>query len=154
MKFKATTTLFILTIIATGLLAGFFYAWSFTIMHSLDLIAEDDATKSMVSINANIRNGWFAAIFFGAPALVLLSLITSMAVTSKRVSFWVFLALNLAIFTLVITFTIHLPLNEQLANGVEWGSYSAPWVQWNHARTATSMLAFVSMLCALHSLRN
>ncbi|MEB8433853.1 DUF1772 domain-containing protein [Cocleimonas sp. KMM 6892] len=143
--------LFLATLLA-GLLAGFFYTWSFTIMQSLDLIDDSNAATAMISINANIRNGWFGVIFFGTPLSILFSLILILGARNKRLLLWVSLALAFAISTLVITFSKHLPLNDELANSSNWASYVGPWVLWNHARMVTSFLAFASMLCALVSL--
>lgn len=142
--------LFLTTVLA-GLLSGFFYTWSFTVMQSLDLVDENIASVAMNSINANIRNSWFAVIFFGTPVATILSVITVVRSKQKEVYPWVSLASVFAIATLVITFSIHIPLNAELANGQEWSSYVGPWVQWNHARMVTSLLAFVLMACAMVS---
>ena len=142
--------LFLTTVLA-GLLAGFFYTWSFTIMQSLDMVDEKIASAAMNSINANIRNGWFASIFFGSPIATILSVVAVIKSKKKEVYLWVSLAAVFAIATFIITFSIHLPLNAELANGLEWSSYVGRWVQWNHARMVTSLLAFVFMLCAMIS---
>lgn len=142
---KKQRTFLLLTTVLAGLLAGFFYTWSFTIMQSLDLIDESTASVAMNSINANIRNGWFAVIFFGTPVTTILSLLMIIRLKQKEMYPWVLLAAVFAVATFVITFTIHLPLNAELTNGQEWSSYVGPWVQWNHARTATSLLSFISM---------
>lgn len=139
----------LITTLLVGLLAGFFYTWSFTIMQSLNLISDGNASNAMVSINANIRNGWFAAIFFGAPISIFISLIISLITKRKIVTLWLSIALIFSVATLIITFTKHLPLNAELANGANWSSYFNSWVQWNHVRMATSLLAFISMLFAL-----
>ncbi len=149
MHSKFQLIMLVLNTILAGLLAGFFYTWSFTIMQSLGLTGESSASVAMISINANIRDGWFAALFFGAPLTILLSLVIMAGAKGKGIVLWLFLALGFAISTLVITFTIHLPLNDELAAGVSWSSYVGPWVQWNHVRLVTSLLAFISMLCAL-----
>lgn len=141
--------LLLLATILAGLLAGFFYTWSFTIMQSLNLISESNASTAMISINANIRNGWFAAIFFGAPISIFLTFIISLSTKRKIVSLWLTFALVFSIATFIITFIKHLPLNTELANGGNWSSYVNSWVQWNHARMVTSLLAFISMLCTL-----
>lgn len=140
--------LFFTTLLA-GLLAGFFYTWSFTIMQSLNLISDGNASNAMVSINANIRNGWFAAIFFGAPISIFISFIVSLITKRKIVTLWLSISLIFSVATLIITFTKHLPLNAELANGANWSSYFNSWIQWNHVRMITSLLAFISMLCVL-----
>lgn len=142
--------LFITTVLA-GLLAGFFYTWSFTVMQSLDLIDVEMAAAAMNSINANIRNGWFAIIFFGIPITAVLSFFMIVKSKQKYSYIWVSLAVVFAIATLVITFTVHLPLNAELASGKAWSSYFGSWVQWNHARMVASLLAFISMVLVMDS---
>ena len=150
MNRRTVTILIVLATISTGLIAGFFYTWSFTIMQSLNLTDENTASSAMNSINANIRNGWFAAIFFGAPVLTAISLIVTL-LKNRNKSLWVFTAFVFAVCTLVITFTQHIPLNNGLANGLAWSQYYPEWVAWNHARMCTSLLAFLSMLLGLVS---
>jgi len=150
MERRFVTALLMLTTISAGLLAGFFYTWSFTIMQSLNLTDESIASSAMNSINANIRSGWFAAIFFGAPALILISLIVTMR-KNRKPPLWILSAFVFAVCTLAITFTQHIPLNDELANGLAWNQYYPEWVTWNHARMCTSLLAFLSMLLGLVS---
>lgn len=149
MNFRLQFLLLLLSAILAGLLAGFFYTWSFTIMQSLNLISESNAATAMISINANIRNGWFGVIFFGTPISIFASLIMMLGAKNKRVYRWTSLALVFAIMTLVITVTKHLPLNDELANGSDWPSYFGSWVQWNHVRMTSSLMAFISILFAL-----
>ena len=145
---KSETTLLLVATTLAGLLAGFFYTWSFTIMQSLDLIDGSAASSAMQSINTNIRSGWFAATFFGTPVLIMASLIYTLLNNKRRV-LWAGLALLFAIGTLAITFTQHIPLNNALADGLAWAEYSPQWVTWNHARMITSLLAFLSMIACL-----
>lgn len=151
---------FTITLLATiliGLNAGFFYTWSFTIMQSLDLIDPQHAISAMQSINANIRNVWFATIFFGVVAVQILSLV--IAIIRRKTSSAVFI--GLALITVVscisITFQMHVPWNNALgeisptdanAAGI-WTEYSAKWTQWNHWRTLSSGMSFMMMLVAL-----
>lgn len=150
MNHRVITGLLVLTAISAGLIAGFFYTWSFTIMQSLNVTDDAVAASAMISINANIRSGWFAAIFFGAPVLIAVSLAVKLLNNRKR-SFWILCAFVFAISTLTITFTQHLPLNSELANGLAWSQYYPEWVTWNHARMLTSLLAFLCMLLGLMS---
>ncbi|MGB1012238.1 MAG: DUF1772 domain-containing protein [Thiolinea sp.] len=147
MERKIVIALLVLTSVAAGLNAGFFYTWSFTIMQSLNLAGEVTATESMNAINANIRNAWFGAIFFGAPALIAISLVAAW-LKFRNALWWVLPAFIFAVLTLVITFSQHIPLNNELAGGLMWSQYYPDWVTWNHARMCTSVLSFVFMLLA------
>jgi len=145
---RTITLLLVLATVLAGLIAGFFYTWSFTVIQSLNLTDASTASSAMNSINSNIRTAWFAAIFFGAPALITLSLIVKL-IHNKQNMFWVLSAFVFAICTLIITFTQHIPLNNELANGLEWSQYYPEWISWNHERMCTSVLAFISMLLSI-----
>lgn len=137
-----------------GLNAGFFYTWSFTITGSLDLIDPEHALAAMRSINANIRSGWFALIFFGSPLALLLCTIAAFASRGARQALPWLAALALMIATVVITSRLHVPMNNALAAagnadaGALWRDYSSRWTQWNHLRSATSGLAFALAIIA------
>jgi len=139
-----------LATLLTGLIAGFFYTWSFTIMQSLNLVDNQNASVAMISINANIRTGWFAAIFFGAPVTILLATVLLHRI-KNRAYIWALIAFIFAVSTLVITFSQHIPLNDRLADGLDWVAYYTSWVGWNHVRMTTSVLAFLMMLGAVLS---
>ncbi|MHA2938280.1 anthrone oxygenase family protein [Vibrio sp. RC27] len=150
MESKSFSIILVISTMLTGLLAGFFYTWSFTIMQSLDLAGPISASRAMVSINAHIRDGWFGTIFFGAPISVIISLVVLLRTNQNGVK-WAFIAMFFAMCSLAVTFTQHLPLNEQLANGLRWSEYFEVWTQWNHVRMTTSTLAFICMLFVLIS---
>lgn len=154
----AGTTAIILCTMSTvliGLNAGFFYTWSFTIMQSLGQIDAHHAISAMQTINANIRTGWFATIFFGAPLTLLVAGVMMLTV-NRPAAACALLALVFATSTFVITFLLHVPMNNELAT-VEsataaesvWSAYSDRWTNWNHVRTLTSGLAFVVSLIGL-----
>ena len=152
MNTKLNTFILIITTMLTGLLAGFFYTWSFTIMQSLDIAGPVSASRAMVSINAHLQTGWFGAVFFGTPVAVLISL-TLLLGSNRKGVMWLLVALFFSLCTLAITFTQHLPLNSQLANGLSWSEYYVAWTSWNHVRMLTSLFAFLCML-GLLSLKN
>ena len=131
--------------VLTGLNAGFFYTWSFTITGSLDLIEPHHAISAMQSINANIRSGWFAAIFFGSPLALLVTAIAVFRSRGAVAALWWFCALLAMGITLVLTTQVHVPMNNALATAPDsaWIEYSTRWTQWNHLRTAASTLALL-----------
>ena len=141
-------SLYAISIVLIGLNAGFFYTWSFTIMQSLGQIDAQHAIQAMQSINANIRTGWFAAIFFGAPFSLFVTGVLMLR-SNRSAAVCALLAFVLAATTVIITFSLHVLMNNELAT-VEssaaaqsvWSDYSERWTNWNHARTITSILAF------------
>ncbi len=158
MSSKGLFSLACFTTLLTGLNAGFFYTWSFTITGSLDLIDPASAIDAMRSINANIRSGWFALIFFGAPLALLITTVFAFSQRRNIVS-WL-AALLLMATTVTVTTRLHVPMNNALAAAdtgdlaAIWSDYSTRWTLWNHLRTLTSTLAFlIAVIATARSLR-
>ncbi|MBX2839302.1 MAG: DUF1772 domain-containing protein [Gammaproteobacteria bacterium] len=148
MNLRPTFLICLLATVLCALNAGFFYTWSFTIMQSLDLIEDNHAIVAMNAINANIRNGWFAAIFFGSPVLVAVCSITLLFQKRFLKFSYTVLALLCLLANLYITMTVHLPLNADLADGkiILWSEYSNEWTSKNHWRTIVTVVALVLMM--------
>ena len=58
----------LLASLATGLIAGFFYAYDCSVMLGLERLDAAGFVRAMQAINATVRNEYFAASFFGALA--------------------------------------------------------------------------------------
>lgn len=70
-RIKSSLALLLLgaTLLLAGAIAGFFYAYSVSVMRGLDAATPQQAIGAMQGINATIRNAWFAPAFFGTPIL-------------------------------------------------------------------------------------
>lgn len=149
-----------LAVVLISLNAGFFYTWSFTITQSLDLIDASSAVKAMQSVNANIRTAWFGVIFFGAPILLLLTIFLLYFKHLSKPVLPFSIAFIAAAATVIITMTVHVPMNNELANAsttsaaspMVWADYSSTWTQWNHLRTTTSIMSLISALVGILSI--
>jgi uncharacterized membrane protein len=144
----------LLALLASALIAGFFYTYSFSVMPGLAATDPRAAMQAMQGINATIRTPIFAFAFFGSFGFV--------AVAGLLARHWTVLAplvtggLLYAAGGLVLTFALHVPMNEALAlvpptasDAVEvWTSYAERWTAWNHVRTAASILAFACVALA------
>lgn len=145
--------------IATGLVAGLFYAFACSVM--LALRGADDRTfvDVMQRINVAIRNGWFALAFVGA----LLSTVVAVVVHARQgrtaVLIPVVAALAFYLLTLGVTFAANIPLNNRLeaagppdaladARAVRT-SFERPWVRWNVVRAVSATAAFGCLCWAL-----
>ncbi|EFG2885686.1 hypothetical protein BO068_004877, partial [Escherichia coli] len=62
-----------LALILCGAIAGFFYAYSSSVMRGLDATDPRAAIAAMQGINATVRNAFFAPAFFGTPVACLIS---------------------------------------------------------------------------------
>jgi uncharacterized membrane protein len=147
--------LLLLGLLASALIAGFFYAYSVSVMPGLAAGDPLVATHAMRGINAVIRTPVFAFSFFGALAFPF----TAALVARRRAVVVLALAGGLVygIGGLVVTFAVNVPLNEALAaaaptaaNAAElWHRYATPWTVWNHVRTLASIIAFALLTAAL-----
>jgi uncharacterized membrane protein len=143
----------------SGLSAGLFYTYFFSVMPGLG--AADDRTfvTAMQWINVKILNGWFAVAFGGAPVLTVLAAVLLLTGDEPGPATWTLVAVVLAVATVVVTFAANVPLNTMLMAAGEPDRvadlaqlrrrFEAPWVRWNTVRTATSVGAFACLVCAL-----
>jgi uncharacterized membrane protein len=148
-----------LATLATGLVAGVFYAYAVSV--NLGLAAQPDASyvATMQAINARIQNPLFFASFFGA----VLFLLATLAVHFPRPRSGRFLLVALACALYIggcflLTVFVNVPLNEELARVAEGASsdelagaraaYEGPWNFWNGVRTVFSSMAFLALIGA------
>ena len=149
------TLILALPTLTSGLSAGRFYTYFFSVMPGLG--ATDDRTfvTAMQSINVKILNGWFALVFVGAPLLA----VVSVFLVSGTARIWAIAAAILWVLTLIITMAANVPLNNALAAagapdgiadlGQVRQQFEAAWVRWNTLRTVTAVAAFGTMVAAL-----
>ena len=108
-----------------------------------------DAATAARQINRAILNGWFAIGFGGSAALAAIAAVLHLGDPSLP---WIIAALVLYVSTLVVTFSVNVPLNNALdASGGPAGSrdaaavraaFESRWVRWNTVRTLLSWNIF------------
>ncbi|PLP60699.1 hypothetical protein CYK37_03875 [Mesorhizobium loti] len=149
-----------ITLVLAGAIAGFFYAYTSSVMRGLDAVSPAHAIVVMQGINATVRNVVFAPAFFGTPVAAVLAG-TALLGAGRR-------GAGLAMFAAVVTyllgaflptFVINVPMNEALAivtvpgDATEaatlWRDYSSDWTWWNTLRTGFSLLCLVQVGLAL-----
>jgi uncharacterized membrane protein len=153
-----TLTLCLATM-ATGLVAGVFYAYAISV--NLGLAVQPDASyvATMQAINERIQNPMFFASFFGA-VLFLLATLAAHVARPRSGRFWL-VALACALYIggcFLLTIFVNVPMNEELARVAEGASpeelsgaravYEDPWNFWNGVRTVFSSMAFLSLIGA------
>ncbi len=143
-----------LTLILTGAIAGFFYAYTSSVMRGLDAIPAAHAIVAMQGINATVRNWMFAPAFFGAPVA---AIVTGALLGWRHHRTAALLMLLAAMIylagALLPTLLVNVPMNEALATVTVpadpqtadrlWRAYSGPWTWWNTLRT---LFSFASVL--------
>ncbi len=137
------------SLILSGAIFGFFYAWVCSTMWGLDAADPKIAIAAMQAMNASVRNAVFAPAFFGTPVVLLLTAVLAFKLGRRDVS-WPFALAGLIYFAggLLLTMLVNVPMNEALAlleipadPGAAariWEDYSPDWQLWNQSRTLVS----------------
>ncbi|MDI6100294.1 DUF1772 domain-containing protein [Actinoplanes sp. NEAU-A12] len=142
-----------------GLIAGFFYAYACSVMIGLTEVDDRTFITTMQWINATVRNGWFAASFFGALPLTALTVVLHLRRGARAVLPWAIAALFSYASAFAVTLGISVPLNETLAAAgpadaitdpaAVRAAYEDVWVNWNIVRTIASTVALACLARAL-----
>ncbi len=158
MELMRTASL-LLAALTTGLMAGLFFAYTFSVMPGLARADDRTFVDAMQRINVAIINGWFLTCFLGAIGFTVLAAALQLGSDRRGVLLWVVAAAVLYAAVLVITGRINVPLNNQLAAAGELeqitdlaavrAAFEATWVRWNAIRTAANVAAFGCLLWAL-----
>ncbi|MGX7674248.1 anthrone oxygenase family protein [Plantactinospora sp. DSM 117369] len=146
-------------VVAMGLIAGFFYAYACSVMIGLARVDDHTFISTMQWINATVRNGWFAASFFGALPLTAIAAILHLRRDGRPVLPWIVAAFLLYVVAFAITMGISVPLNEELAAAGDpsaigdpaavRAAYEGSWVNWNIARAVAATAALGCLVRAL-----
>lgn len=142
-----------LSLVLLGLMAGFFYAYSVSVMPGFDQIAASEAIRAMQAINVEIHNPVFFVTFFLTPVVCLIAAAALWSGRRKRAA--LILAIAAIVYVLgamVPTALVNVPLNRALAAvdtgaavdaAAIWADFLARWDWWNVFRTVGSTLALV-----------
>lgn len=139
----------LLALILFGAIAGFFYAYSVSVMRGLDAAGPVAAVAAMQGINATVRNAAFAPAFFGAPLAAILAALAAFAAAAPRVGLALAAAALLYLGGAMLpTLLVNVAMNDALAAAgtpgdavaavALWSGYAPRWTAWNTARMAVS----------------
>jgi uncharacterized membrane protein len=146
-----------LRLLAAAWSAGFFWAWSFTVMPGFAAAPPEAAIAAMRAVNASIAGPGLAFVFFGPAVFAALSAALAFAAGSSAAAWTGLAAATLhGAGVLGVTFAANIPLNTALAaapfapdTAAEvWRRFAEPWTAWNHLRTAAASLAFLALAAA------
>lgn len=145
--------------LATGLMAGLFYAYACSVMPGLSRSDDRTFITAMQRINVAIINGWFLACFLGALVLTALAAALHVGAGLRPALWWILAGLALYVLVLVVTGAINVPLNNAIAAAGEVGriddpaavraQFEATWIRWNTVRAVLSTASFGCLLWAL-----
>ncbi|GAA5048254.1 anthrone oxygenase family protein [Nocardia callitridis] len=141
--------------LATGLIAGVFYAYAISVMPALGRADDRTLVEVMQKINVAIMNPWFLTGFVGTVAFGVLAALTHLDRAHRGVLVWIVAALVLNVLAFLVTSALNVPLNDQLAAAGaaarigELASvradFESAWVRWNMVRAVLHALAFVAL---------
>jgi uncharacterized membrane protein len=153
--------LFVLTLvtaIACGLVAGFFFAFSACVMKALARLPAPQGVAAMQSINIVVINPFVMTALFGT-ALACAVLVVA-AVVEWGEPYALYLLVGGSVYlagVVLLTFVYHVPRNEALATvdpdspdaARHWSRYVRGWTAWNHVRTIAPLAAATLLTIAL-----
>ncbi|MFE7746277.1 DUF1772 domain-containing protein [Nocardia sp. NPDC057455] len=149
----------VLATLATGLIAGLFYAYANSVMPALARTDDRAMIDVMQKINVVIINPWFMIAFLGTVGFTVLAAALHLGREHRSTLIWIVLALVLNVIAFGVTSGLNVPLNDQLAAAGDPGSitdlaavradFEAAWVRWNIARGVFHTLAFLALCGAL-----
>jgi uncharacterized membrane protein len=152
------TALLWFSIVACGLLAGLYFAFSAFVMTAFARIDVAAGVAAMNSINRLIRRSWFVPLFVGS-SLSSLALAVIGALHWSEGGACAALAGGVIYFVgmFVVTMICNVPRNNALdasdpatAEGrALWARYIKEWTAWNHVRTLASTAALILFVVAL-----
>ena len=144
--------------LGSGLVAGFFFAFSAVTMKALGRIPAEQGIAAMQSINVVVLNPWFFTAFFGTGAACLALAVVSLLNWDAPGATWLLAASVLYLVgVILVTTAFNVPLNNALAavhaasdeGAREWTRYLSVWTAWNHVRTITPLLSAALFIIAL-----
>jgi uncharacterized membrane protein len=155
---KAVAVLLAASTVAVGLMSGFFYAYACSVMVGLDRVDDRTFIVTMQWINATVRNAAFAPAFFGALVLTTAAAVVAV-VTGSPTRAWILAAAVLYAAAFLVTLTLNVPLNSQLAAAgpadqisdlaAVRAAFEGSWVRWNLLRTGLTVGSLTALSIAL-----
>ncbi len=155
----AKSVVLIGSLLVSAILFGFFFTLSFTIMPGLDQTDPYSAIAANQEIGRATKQSYFFIALLGTPLLIIASLLLSISAKYRAGILWLLFALASFAGMMFVTFTLNVPLNEQL-DGLAtvpdqgnladlWSQYSVDWQRWNLWRFVLSGVTVMAIGLAL-----
>lgn len=146
--------------VLAGLMAGFFFAYSVSVVLALETVSASVYTTVMQEINEKVLNVVFGVVFFGAVVVPVGNAALMLTQEGWATQYGQLFLAGVVIYllgTFAVTMRIHIPMNEDIATWSpasppdEWATVQTRWTRWNHIRTIAAILSFVLYLAAIVS---
>ncbi len=141
-----------LAVIATGVVAGILQFYSHTVMPGLGRTDDRTFVASFQALDRAIINPGFMSAFLGGALCAGLATVVSLGREFRPLLPWLLAGLLLYLLVLVITFAVHVPLNDAMkaaghvdgavATAVRERFHEARWAWWNLVRALAGTAAF------------
>ncbi|WP_280443879.1 DUF1772 domain-containing protein [Nocardia brasiliensis] len=149
----------LVALMATGLLAGLYYAYAVSVMLGLAKVDDKTFVEVMNKINLAIVNPVFMLSFLGSVGFSIVAALFFLRSDLRPVLVWIGIGIALNILSLLFSGIFNIPLNNELATAPEqYGAadyaafreaYEAPWVTWNIVRAVVNTSALATLGWAL-----
>ncbi|MFJ9210583.1 integral-membrane protein [Streptomyces sp. L-9-10] len=159
---RAVGPLLMIATIAMGLMAGLFFAYDISVMPGLARTDDRTYVDAMQNFNALIDgNGLFGMIFIGALLAAAVAAFLEHRQGRRGAALWIGAAAALYLVALMITFSVNIPLNNELAAAGDPAKitdfsivekFKGTWETSNIVRTlvCTAALGFLARALVLH----
>ncbi|WP_327232773.1 anthrone oxygenase family protein [Streptomyces sp. NBC_01317] len=159
---KAAGPLLMIATITMGLMAGLFFAFDVSVMPGLAKGDDRTYVTAMQNFNALIDgSGLFGMVFVGALLATGIAVFLEHRQGRRAAALWIAAAAALYLVALVITFSVNIPLNNELAAAGDPAKitdfsvvdkFKDTWVATNIVRTlvCTAALGFLARALVLH----
>ena len=161
----AVRVMLLISLVFSGAIFGFFYAWVCSTMWGLDQLVPSAAIQAMNAMNASVRNAIFFPAFFLTPVVLLATaLVCWRSGETGAAQACVAAGVIYGLGTFLPTDLVNVPMNEALAivssddiaqNAQDiWSAYSSRWQGWNLTRTIASGIALLVLGFGILSVGN
>jgi uncharacterized membrane protein len=146
-------------VLAMGLLVGLYFFSSIAVMPALTAADDRTLVDAMQQMIDKIENPAFFLVLLGAPALAAIALVQARQSGQPETAGWIAAGLALYAVMVVVTFAVHIPLNDDLKQAGDPArienlaavrdDFVTPWVAWDIVRILATTAAFGSLTWAL-----
>ncbi|MEU9325367.1 anthrone oxygenase family protein [Streptomyces canus] len=153
------TVVLLTSTVSTGLLAGLFAGFAYSVMPGLGRSSDRTLVEAMQNINKAIIGPTFMLPFMGSIPLLALAAVLAWRGHSRPVLPWIITALLLYLVAFGITGAVNVPLNDQLVKvtslrdadtlAMARKHFESRWVTWNLVRALLHTAAFGCLAWAL-----
>jgi uncharacterized membrane protein len=146
-------------ILCTGLMAGLFAAFAYSVMPGLARSSDHTLVEAMQRINEAIMNPVFMVPFVGSIPLLGMAIVLAWRAPGRPGLAWLIAALACYLIAFMVTSGVNVPLNDQLAKAGDpdhirhlaatRSSFEHQWVAWNIVRAVLHTASFACLAWAL-----